>query len=85
VWLARCETVFPVSVVVGAAVPAAMRRWGLCPRSPVVGSCLSGVFISSSYVYKCMYLCIYVCELYTQIGIFMNYICSYIAEPILAF
>jgi len=31
VGLARCGTVFPVSVVVGAAVPAAVCRWGLCP------------------------------------------------------
>jgi len=32
-------------VVVGAAVPAAMRRWGLCSRCPGVGRCLSGVNI----------------------------------------
>jgi len=36
VGLARCGTVFPVSVVVGAAVPAAVCRWGLCPRCPGV-------------------------------------------------
>ena len=35
--LARCGTVFPVSVVVGAAVPAAVCRWGLCPQCPGVG------------------------------------------------
>jgi len=29
VGLARCGTVFPVSAVVGAAVPAAVCRWGL--------------------------------------------------------
>jgi len=39
--------VFPVSVVVGAAVPAAVCCWGLCPRCPGVGRCLSGVNISS--------------------------------------
>jgi len=39
---------FPVSVVVGAAVPAAVCRWRLCPRCPGVGRCLSGVYLSSS-------------------------------------
>jgi len=29
--------------VVGAAVPAAVCRWGLCPCCPGVGRCLSGV------------------------------------------
>jgi len=48
VGLARCGTVFPVSAVVGAAVPAAVCRWGLCPCCPGVGRCLSGVYISSS-------------------------------------
>jgi len=43
VGLARCGTVFPVSAVVGAAVPAAVCRWGLCPCCPGVGRCLSGV------------------------------------------
>jgi len=38
-------TVFPVSVVVGVAVPAAVCRWGLCSRCPGVGRCLSGVNI----------------------------------------
>jgi len=33
--------------VVGAAVPAAVCRWGLCPRCSGVGRCLSGVYISS--------------------------------------
>jgi len=41
---ARCETVFPVSTVVGAAVPAAVCRWGLCRCCPGVGRCLSGVY-----------------------------------------
>ena len=45
--LACCGTVFPVSVVVGAAVPAAVCRWGLCPCCPSVARCLSGVNISS--------------------------------------
>ena len=40
--LARCGTVFPVSVVVGAAVPAAVCRWGLCSRCPGVGRSLGG-------------------------------------------
>jgi len=43
--LARCGAVFPVSVVVGAAVPAAVCRWGLCPRCSGVGRCFSGVYI----------------------------------------
>jgi len=37
----------PVSVVVGAAVPVVVCRWGLCPRCPGVGRCLSGVYVSS--------------------------------------
>ena len=41
--LARCGTVFPMSAVVGAAVPAAVYRWGLWPCCPGVGRCLSGV------------------------------------------
>jgi len=36
VGLARCGTVFPVSVVVAAAVPAAVCRWRLCPHCPGV-------------------------------------------------
>ena len=44
---ARSGTVFPVSVVVGAAVPAAVCRWGLCSRCPGVGKFLSGVYLSS--------------------------------------
>jgi len=44
VGLARCGSVFPVSAVVGAAVPAAVCRWGLCPCCPDVGWCLSGVY-----------------------------------------
>jgi len=32
--MARCGTVFPVSAVVGAAVPAAVCRWGLRPSCP---------------------------------------------------
>jgi len=48
VGLARCGTVFPVSVVVGAAVPAAVCRWGLCSCCPGVERCLSGVYESSS-------------------------------------
>jgi len=31
VGLARCGTVFPVSAVVGAALPAAVCRWGAVP------------------------------------------------------
>jgi len=44
VWvgLARCGIVFLVSVVVGAAVPAAVCRWGLFPRCLGMGRCLSG-------------------------------------------
>jgi len=42
--VARCGSVFPVSAVVGAAVPAAVCRWGLCPCCPGVGRCLSGVY-----------------------------------------
>jgi len=33
-----------VSAVVGAAVPAAVCRWGLCPCCPDVGRCISGVY-----------------------------------------
>jgi len=44
----RDRTAFPVSVVLRAAVPAAVCRWGLCPRCPGVRSCLSGVYLSSS-------------------------------------
>jgi len=47
VGLTRCGTVFPVSVVMGAAVLAAVCRWGLCPCCPNVGRCLSGVYESS--------------------------------------
>jgi len=43
-------TMFPVSVLVGAAVPAAVCRWGLCSLCPGVGRCLSGVNISSVVV-----------------------------------
>ena len=45
---ARCETVFALSVVVGAAVPATVCRWWLCSRCPGVRRCLSGVNISPS-------------------------------------
>ena len=41
--LARCGTLFLMSAVVGAAVPAAVCRWGLCSCCPGVGRCLSGV------------------------------------------
>jgi len=34
----------PVFAVVGAAVPAAVGRWGLYPCCPDVGRCLSGVY-----------------------------------------
>jgi len=44
VGLTRCGTVFPVSAVVGAAVPATVCRWGLFPCCPGVGRCLSGVY-----------------------------------------
>jgi len=37
VGLARCVTVFPLSVVVGAAAPAAVCRRGMCPCCPGVG------------------------------------------------
>ena len=40
--LARCGTFIAVSMVCGAAVPAAVGRWGLCPRCPGVGRSLSG-------------------------------------------
>jgi len=33
-----------VAAVVGAAVPAVVCRWGLCPCCPGVGRCLSGVY-----------------------------------------
>ena len=32
----------------GVVVPAAVCRWGLCPRGPGVARCLSGVYLSSS-------------------------------------
>jgi len=53
VGLALCGTVFPVSAVVGAAVPAAVCRWGLCPccPGPDVGRCLSGVY--NGYIIIC--------------------------------
>jgi len=37
--------VFSVSVVVGAAAPTAVCRWGLCPRCPGVGRRVSGVYV----------------------------------------
>ena len=40
--LARCGTVFPVSAVMGVAVPAAVCRWGLCSCCPGVGRSLEG-------------------------------------------
>ena len=43
-----CGTVFPVPVVMGAPVPTAVSRWGLCPRCPGSGRCVSGVNVSSS-------------------------------------
>ena len=48
----RCGTVPALSVVVlstmvGAAVPAAACRWGLCPRCPGGERCFSGVDTSS--------------------------------------
>ena len=42
--LARCGTVFPVSAVVGVAVPAAVCRWGLA-RAVLVWGGVSGVNI----------------------------------------
>jgi len=38
---------FPLSVVMGAAVPAAVCRWGLCPRCPGVGRCLLGAYVGN--------------------------------------
>jgi len=49
--LARCGTVFSVSAVVGAAVPAAVCRWGLCPCCPGVGRCLLGVYNHHHHLY----------------------------------
>ena len=46
--LARCKPVFPLSVVVGVAVPAAVCRRGLYPRSSGGGRFLSGVNIPTS-------------------------------------
>jgi len=40
--LARCGTVFPVSAVVGAAVPAAVCRWGLARAVLVWGGVSRG-------------------------------------------
>ena len=40
-------------LVVGAAVTAVVCRWGLCPRCPCVGGCLSWVYISSSTLHLC--------------------------------
>jgi len=47
---AKEGTVFPVSVAMRAAVPAAVCPWGLCPGNPGVGvgRCLSEVDRSSS-------------------------------------
>jgi len=42
--------VLPLSVVAGAVVPAAVCRWGLCPRPPGVGVCVSGGEMSFSGV-----------------------------------
>jgi len=50
--LARYGTVFPVSAVVGAVVPAAVCRWGLCPCCPGVGRCLSEVY-NHHHFYTC--------------------------------
>jgi len=47
-WGWRAVGLCSLCLVVGAAVPAAVCRWGLCPRCPGVGRCLSGVNISSS-------------------------------------
>jgi len=43
-----CETLFPVFLLLGAAVPAAVCRWGMCSRCPGVGMCLAVVYLSSS-------------------------------------
>jgi len=44
----REGTTVMMSVVLGAAVLAAVCRWGLCPRCPGVGRCLLGVNMSSA-------------------------------------
>jgi len=48
VGLARYGTVFPVSVVVGAAVPAAVCRWGAVPALSWCGEVSLRVKISTS-------------------------------------
>jgi len=47
---------------VGAAVPAAVCRWGLCPCCPGVGRCLSGVYNHHHmHIYIVDIMCICVC------------------------
>jgi len=47
VWVIDRGLCSPVSLVVGAVVPAAVSGWGLCSRCPGVGRYLSGVHLSS--------------------------------------
>jgi len=51
VGLARYGTVFPVSAVVGAAVPAAVCRQGLVPLLSGCGEVSLGGIQSSIYIY----------------------------------
>ena len=72
--LARCGTVFPVSAVVGAAVPAAVCRWGLCP-CPGVGRCLSRVNNHNSYaVLVVLGLCSIIVAVRTSIRVYEYYV-----------
>jgi len=55
------QAVIPLSVVAGAAVPAAVCRWRLCPHYPGGGWGLSGVIILDSregegYSSRCLYI-----------------------------
>ena len=54
--LAHCGTVFSMSVVVGAAVPTTVCRWGLCSRCPGVGKCLRGILIIALLVARWPYV-----------------------------
>jgi len=49
-------TALPVFAVVGAAVPAAVCRWGLCRCCPDVGRCLSGVYVHHHMFFSLLYM-----------------------------
>ena len=70
---ARCVMVFPVSVVMGAAVPAAVCRWGLRWRCPggEGGGGLARCVCERVNVY--IYICVCVCEyMYTYIHTYIH-------------